>query len=57
MSDREVASKTMGDLASKPEEVAEILQVRDAWLDAVKAGDIGTLLSLVTDDVVIMHPK
>jgi len=47
----------MDPLTSKPEEVAEILQVRDAWLEAVKHGDIDTLLSLVTDDVVMMHPK
>ena len=37
--------------------IAEILQVRDAWIAAVKAKDVDRLLSLLTEDAVFMHPN
>lgn len=37
-------------------EITSILAVRDAWIAALKAKDIDGLMSLLTDDVVIMHP-
>lgn len=37
-------------------EITKILAVRDAWIAALKAKDIDGLMSLLTDDVVIMHP-
>jgi uncharacterized protein (TIGR02246 family) len=35
--------------------VSSIAAVRQAWLDAVKAGDAERLAALVTDDVVVVH--
>ena len=37
-------------------ETEEIEKVKAAWIAAVRAGDVGRLLGLVTDDVVAMHP-
>jgi uncharacterized protein (TIGR02246 family) len=45
------------DVPADSKAVVEVIIVRDTWLAAVKAGDIGGLLSLVTDDGVMMHPK
>lgn len=40
-----------------PENIAtpEITALREAWLAAVRSGDVGRLSSLVADDVVIVH--
>jgi uncharacterized protein (TIGR02246 family) len=38
-------------------ETEEIEKVKAAWIAAVRAGDAGRLLGMVTDDVVAMHPK
>jgi ketosteroid isomerase-like protein len=38
-------------------EIAKIVAVRDAWIAAVKAKDIEQLMSLLTDDIVMMHPN
>jgi len=35
--------------------IRSIAAVRQAWLDAVKAGDAERLAALVTDDVVVVH--
>ena len=35
--------------------ISSIAAVRQAWLEAVKAGDVEWLASLVTDDVVVVH--
>ena len=37
--------------------VREITQVRDTWTGAVKAKDVDRLMSLLTDDIVMMHPN
>jgi uncharacterized protein (TIGR02246 family) len=37
--------------------IREIIQVRDAWIAAVKAKDINRLISLLTDDIIMMHPN
>jgi len=37
-------------------EIARILAARDAWIVAVKAKNIDQLMSLITDDIVMMHP-
>jgi len=34
-----------------------IERLRAAWLAALKAGDVDRLMSMVTDDVVAMHPN
>ena len=39
------------------DEAAEIGKVKAAWTAAVRAGDVGRLLGMVTDDVVAMHPN
>ena len=33
-----------------------ILEVHTAWIDAVNAGDLVRLLTLMTDDVVFLNP-
>ncbi len=38
-----------------PEEQA-IREVHSTWIDAVNAGDLGCLLSLMADDVVFLNP-
>jgi uncharacterized protein (TIGR02246 family) len=38
-----------------PEE-REIREVHSAWIEAVNAGDLGRLLTLMTDDVVFLNP-
>jgi len=40
-----------------PEAVREIIEVRDAWTAAVKAKDVERLMSLLADDIVMMHPN
>lgn len=35
----------------------QIETVKAAWIAALKAGDVDLLMSLVTDDVVAMHPS
>lgn len=40
-----------------PEAIREIIKVRDAWTAAVKAKDVDRLISLLTDDIVMMHPN
>jgi uncharacterized protein (TIGR02246 family) len=37
-------------------EKEEIEKVKAAWIAAVRDGDVGRLLGMVTDDVVAMHP-
>jgi ketosteroid isomerase-like protein len=37
--------------------VREIIEVRDAWTAAVRAKDVERLVSLLTDDIVMMHPN
>jgi ketosteroid isomerase-like protein len=37
--------------------VREIIKVRDAWTAAVRVKDVECLMSLVTDDIVMMHPN
>ena len=37
--------------------VREIIKVRDAWTEAVKAKDVERLMSLLADDIVMMHPN
>jgi uncharacterized protein (TIGR02246 family) len=37
--------------------VREIIKVRDAWTAAIKAKDAERLMSLLTDDIVMMHPN
>ena len=37
-------------------ETEAIDKVKAAWIAAVRAGDVGRLLGMVTDDVVAMHP-
>lgn len=44
---------TLGD----EDALGEIISVRDAWTAAVKAKDVERLMSLLTDDVVMMHPN
>ncbi len=34
---------------------SSIAALRQAWLDAVRAGEVERLASLVTDDVVVVH--
>src|SRR5438128_4974994 len=34
----------------------EIRQVHSTWIDAVNAGDLGRLLSMMADDVVFINP-
>jgi len=34
---------------------ASVASVRQAWLDAVKAGDVERLAAMVTDDIVVVH--
>jgi len=38
-------------------EIEEIEKVKAAWIAAVRAGDAGRLLGMVTDDVVAIHPN
>jgi uncharacterized protein (TIGR02246 family) len=38
------------------DETEVIDKVKAAWIAAVRAGDVGRLLGMVTDDVVAMHP-
>ena len=38
------------------QEVDDIRTLQAAWIDALKAGDIDRLMSMVTDDVVVAHP-
>jgi uncharacterized protein (TIGR02246 family) len=38
-------------------ETEEIAKVKAAWIAALRAGDVGRLLGMVTDDVVAMHPN
>ena len=38
-------------------EIEEIEKVKAAWIAAMRAGDVGRLLDMVTDDVVAMHPN
>jgi len=38
-------------------ESEEIEKVKAAWIAALRAGDVGRLLSMVTDDVVAIHPN
>jgi ketosteroid isomerase-like protein len=42
---------------SDEDAVREIIRVRDAWTAAVKAKDVDRLMSMLTDDVVMMHPN
>jgi uncharacterized protein (TIGR02246 family) len=42
--------------ASQPHDKAAIRNLVDTWRAAIMAGDIATLLSLMTDDVVFMVP-
>ena len=37
--------------------VREIIKVRDSWTAAVKAKDVERLISLLADDIVMMHPN
>ena len=37
--------------------VASVLAVREAWLAALKSGDVDRLMEMVTEDVVVMHPN
>jgi len=37
--------------------VAEILKVRDAWIEAVRTQNVDRLMSLLTEDVIMMHPN
>ena len=37
--------------------VREIIKVRDAWTAAVKAKEVERLMSLLADDIVMMHPN
>ena len=34
---------------------SSVAAARQAWLDAVKAGDVERLAAMVTDDVVVVH--
>jgi ketosteroid isomerase-like protein len=42
---------------SDEDAVREIIRVRDAWTAAVKAKDVERLMSLLTYDIVMMHPN
>jgi ketosteroid isomerase-like protein len=44
---------TLGD----EDAVREIIRVRDAWAAAVKAKDVERMMSMLTDDIVMMHPN
>jgi len=44
-------------LSESRDSVAAVLAVRDAWLAALKSRDVGRLMELVTDDIVMMHPN
>ncbi|HXZ43167.1 MAG TPA: DUF4440 domain-containing protein [Terriglobales bacterium] len=37
--------------------IREIIKVRDSWTAAVKAKDVERLMSLLADDIVMMHPN
>jgi len=37
--------------------IREIIKVRDAWTAAVRTKDVERLMSLLTDDIVMMHPN
>jgi len=37
--------------------VRHIIEVRDAWIAAVRAKDVERLMEYLTDDVVMMHPN
>jgi len=43
--------------AAVEDAVRRIIQVRDAWIAAVRAKDVDALMEYLTDDIVMMHPN
>jgi len=47
--------KSLSGTEDRDSAASSVAALRQAWLDAVRAGDVERLASLVTDDVVVVH--
>ena len=43
-------------MQTAPDDKRAIRQIHSAWIDAINAGDLGTLIGLMADDVVFLTP-